>query len=85
MRGIADSHQVFAITHLPQIASRAHAHLHVEKGEVDGRVATQVRRLDGDERVLEIARMLGGDSESRVSLDHARELLERGAAAPGAA
>lgn len=81
MRGIADSHQVFAITHLPQIASRAHTHLHVEKGEMDGRVATQVRRLDGDARVLEIARMLGGDSESRVSLDHARELLERGAAA----
>lgn len=79
MREVAEAHQVFAITHLPQIASRAHIHLRVQKRERDGTVATDVQRLDADERVAEIARMLGGDPESAVSLQHARELLERGA------
>jgi DNA repair protein RecN (Recombination protein N) len=80
MRNVAASHQVFAITHLPQIAARAHTHLHVHKQESSGRATTQVQELSGAARVEEIARMLGGDAESRVSLEHARELLERGAA-----
>jgi DNA repair protein RecN (Recombination protein N) len=78
MREVAATHQVFAITHLPQIASRAHVHLLVRKGERDGRTTTDVLPLEADDRVHEIARMLGGDPESAVSLEHARELLERG-------
>ena len=78
MRDVAGTHQVFAITHLPQIASRAHVHLLVRKGERDGRTTTEVLPLEADDRVHEIARMLGGDPESAVSLEHARELLERG-------
>jgi DNA repair protein RecN (Recombination protein N) len=79
MREVAGSHQVFAITHLPQIASRATVHLLVSKQDrADGRTATEVTALGDDERVREIARMLGGDPESAVSLEHARELLERG-------
>ncbi len=78
MRAVAGSHQVFAITHLPQIASRAHNHLLVVKREKAGRTTTEVLALDEDTRVQEIARMLGGDPESAVSLEHARELLERG-------
>jgi DNA repair protein RecN (Recombination protein N) len=78
MREVAGSHQVFAITHLPQIASRAHLHLLVSKREREGRTATEVATLGDDDRVREIARMLGGDPESAVSLEHARELLERG-------
>jgi DNA repair protein RecN (Recombination protein N) len=77
MRDVAGTHQVFAITHLPQIASRAHVHLLVRKGERDGRTTTDVLPLEADDRVHEIARMLGGDPESAVSLEHARELLER--------
>jgi DNA repair protein RecN (Recombination protein N) len=80
MREVAESHQVFAITHLPQIASRATTHLLVSKHERDGRTATEVATLEDDERIREIARMLGGDPESAVSLEHARELLERGVA-----
>jgi DNA repair protein RecN (Recombination protein N) len=80
MREVAGSHQVFAITHLPQIASRATTHLLVSKHERDGRTATEVATLEDDERIREIARMLGGDPESAVSLEHARELLERGVA-----
>jgi DNA repair protein RecN (Recombination protein N) len=78
MRSVAGSHQVFAITHLPQIASRAHNHLLVVKREKAGRTTTEVLALDDETRVQEIARMLGGDPESAVSLEHARELLERG-------
>jgi DNA repair protein RecN (Recombination protein N) len=81
MREVAGSHQVFAITHLPQIASRGHVHLLVSKGDRDGRTTTEVTELDGARRVHEIARMLGGDPESAVSLEHARELLERGGVA----
>ncbi len=81
MRQVAGSHQVFAITHLPQIASRAHTHLFVRKLERNGVTATEVEPLVGERRVAEIARMLGGDAESSVSLEHARELLERGASA----
>ena len=77
MRDVAATHQVFAITHLPQIASRAHVHLLVRKGERDGRTTTEVLPLEAGDRVHEIARMLGGDPESAVSLEHARELLER--------
>lgn len=81
MREVAATHQVFAITHLPQIASRAHVHLLVRKGERDGRTTTEVAPLEAGDRVQEIARMLGGDPESAVSLEHARELLERGVGA----
>jgi DNA repair protein RecN (Recombination protein N) len=75
MRRVAAHHQVFAISHLPQIAARAHHHIVVAKGAREGVTTADTRVLDGDERVLEIARMLGGDPESAVSQAHARELL----------
>ncbi len=78
MREVARAHQVLAITHLPQIASRAHRHLLVMKDDSGGRTATSVTLLDEGARTREVARMLGGDPESGVSLSHARELLERG-------
>jgi DNA repair protein RecN (Recombination protein N) len=75
LREVARHHQVFAITHLPQIASRAHHHLLVLKAEAGESTTTAVQDLRGDDRVRELARMLGGDPESQTSLDHARELL----------
>jgi DNA repair protein RecN (Recombination protein N) len=75
MRRVAGHHQVFAITHLPQIAARAHHHIVVSKGARGGVTTADITIVDGDERVNEIARMLGGDAESAVSRDHARELL----------
>jgi DNA repair protein RecN (Recombination protein N) len=75
LREVARYHQVFAITHLPQIASRADHHLLVLKAEAAGSTRTSLEDLRGDDRVRELARMLGGDPESPVSLDHARELL----------
>lgn len=76
---VAGSHQVFAITHLAQIAARADVHLRVEKEEQAGRVATRLVHLRDEARVEELARMLGGDPESEASLRHARELLVRAA------
>ncbi len=75
MRRVAGRHQVLAITHLAQIASRAHHHIVVSKCERGGVTATDTRVVAGEERVREVARMLGGDPESDVSLAHARELL----------
>jgi DNA repair protein RecN (Recombination protein N) len=76
MRRVASYHQVFAITHLPQIAARAHHHILVSKGARGGVTTADVAVLDGAARVAEIARMLGGDPESEVSRAHARELLD---------
>jgi DNA repair protein RecN (Recombination protein N) len=75
MRRVAAHHQVLAITHLAQIAARAHHHIVVSKGERAGVTTTDTRIATGEDRVEEIARMLGGDPESEVSLAHARELL----------
>jgi DNA repair protein RecN (Recombination protein N) len=75
MRDVAAHHQVFAITHLPQIAARAHHHIVVRKGAKGGVTTSDVALVEGDERVDEIARMLGGDAESATSREHARELL----------
>jgi DNA repair protein RecN (Recombination protein N) len=75
LKRVAQSHQVFVITHLPQIASRADTHLLVVKTDSRGITATDVQPLEGGERVRELARLLGGDPESEVSIEHARELL----------
>ena len=84
MRRVAAHHQVFAITHLPQIAARAHHHILVAKGARGGVTTADVAVLEGDARVAEIARMLGGDPESDLSRAHARELLDTAADAPSA-
>ena len=76
MRSVASHHQVFAITHLPQIAARAHHHILVSKGARGGVTTADVTVLTAPDRITEIARMLGGDPESEVSRAHARELLE---------
>ena len=76
MRRVASDHQVFAITHLAQIAARGHHHILVSKGARGGVTTADVTVLKDDARVAEIARMLGGDPESEVSRAHARELLD---------
>jgi len=82
MRRVAGYHQVFAITHLPQIAARAHHHILVSKGARGGVTTADVTVVTVDDRITEIARMLGGDPESDVSRAHARELLDAASSAP---
>jgi DNA repair protein RecN (Recombination protein N) len=81
LRRVAKEHQVFAISHLPQIAARAHHHIVVAKGAKGGVTTADISVLEGTSRVNEIARMLGGDPESKVSRAHAKELLETAASA----
>lgn len=81
LRRVAEHHQVFAISHLPQIAARAHNHIVVAKAAKGGVTTADVTVLVGTTRVVEIARMLGGDPESKASRAHARELLESAAGA----
>lgn len=67
--------QVFTITHLPQIAAKGDAHYKVFKTEVNDITQTQLRLLSSDERIVEIAEMLGGSKISESALVHAKELL----------
>lgn len=72
--------QVMCVTHLPQIASRAESHFHVEKHETNGRTVVRVTRLESENRAQELARMLGStEAGADTALLHAREML-RGAA-----
>jgi DNA repair protein RecN (Recombination protein N) len=71
---LAHTHQVIVVTHLPQVAAYGGVHLVVDSAGTDG--ASVVRRLDGEERVAELARMLAGLGESDSGRAHARELLE---------
>jgi DNA repair protein RecN (Recombination protein N) len=75
LRRVAGHHQVFAISHLPQLAARAHNHIVVQKGARAGVTTADVAVVSGGQRVEEIARMLGGDPDSRVGREHAEELL----------
>jgi DNA repair protein RecN (Recombination protein N) len=76
LKRAATSHQVLCITHLPQIAAFADAHFRVEKRTHKGRTKARVVRLDDEERVEELARMLGG--KATTARDHARQLLGLG-------
>jgi DNA repair protein RecN (Recombination protein N) len=73
---ISDKHQVLCTTHLPQIAVRGDFHLKIEKGRRDERVYVKVLELNDEEKLHEIARMLGGKI-TNVSLKHAKELFNR--------
>ncbi|HTY71116.1 MAG TPA: DNA repair protein RecN [Actinomycetes bacterium] len=78
---LAQTAQVLVVTHLPQVAAYADAHLLVEKDASDGR--TRVVVLEGEARVAELTRMLAGLEGSRTGAAHARELLDAAAALKG--
>ena len=80
LKRLSRTHQVACVTHLPQIASQADHHFRVEKVTVKGRTKVQVHRLNAEERVEEIARMLGGKTVSGTARRHAEEMLGRKAA-----
>ena len=76
LRAVAGRHQVIAITHLPQSAVYGDRHLVVAKAVSDGRTRTTISAVEGEERVAEIARMLGGEKLTSVVRRHAEELLQ---------
>ncbi len=73
---LARYHQILCITHLPQIASKGEAHFRVWKGVQDQRTEASISQLDPEDRVREIARLLGGKRLSEKALAHAREMIE---------
>jgi DNA repair protein RecN (Recombination protein N) len=75
MRRLGESRQVFCVTHLPQVAAKAHHHFSVSKATRDGRTVSRIERLGRTERIEEIARMLGGVEITTTTRKHARELL----------
>ncbi|NIR29258.1 MAG: DNA repair protein RecN [Gammaproteobacteria bacterium] len=76
LRRLAERRQVLCITHLPQVASQAAHHIQVQKYSEKAATRTQLEALSGEERVREIARMLGGLQITAQTLAHAREMLE---------
>jgi DNA repair protein RecN (Recombination protein N) len=76
------THQVLVVTHLPQVASAAHAQVGVAKKQGRERTSTTITVLDDESRVVELSRMLSGQPDSAAAREHARELLS--ASDPGA-
>ncbi len=77
MKEMSSRHQVVVITHLPQIAASGDEHYFVFKENADGRSVSKIRKLEPEERKVEIAKMIGGDQPSVAALDSAKELLNR--------
>jgi len=75
LRSLAEYHQILCITHLPQIASKGDTHFLVTKKIMEKRTQTIISELDSEERVKEIARLLGGKVISKQAFAHAREML----------
>ena len=75
LHSLAEFHQILCISHLPQIASKGGTHFQVEKDVVEGRTQTGIRELGPEERIQEIARLLGGKVITPQALAHAREML----------
>ena len=78
MRRLGHDRQVLAVTHLPQVAANAHHHLVVQKLLHDDAPESTVKPVAGEERTMELARMLGGDGITDTTVAHARQLLEQG-------
>lgn len=76
LRKLGKTHQVVCVTHQPQIAASGHQHLKVEKQELKKKTTVTVLTLNDQQRVDEIARMLGGLSITEHALQHAKEMLE---------
>lgn len=73
---ISKAHQVISITHLPQIAAMADSHYRIEKVVKDGKTITQISKLDREESMLEIARLLGGAEITNAAVENARDMKE---------
>ena len=75
LKEMSGDRQVFAITHLPQVAARGHQHYQVYKADHNAHTETRLRKLGSEERLSEIAKMLSGEKTSTAALENARELL----------
>jgi DNA repair protein RecN (Recombination protein N) len=72
---LSNSHQIICITHLPQIASMPATHFAVSKRVENDITTTEIKALDAEGKVLEVAKLLGGDTVTSVAIENARELV----------
>ena len=77
MKTMAQSHQLISISHLPQIAAKSDTHFFVYKENSGKKTTSRIKALHADERVEEIAKMIGGEKPSEVALAGAKELLQQ--------
>jgi DNA repair protein RecN (Recombination protein N) len=75
LKALARANQVLCVTHLPQIATFADHHYVIEKKQSAGRARTTVRRIEGEERTEEVARMLSGAKLTDTSRKHAEQMI----------
>jgi len=76
LRALGTERQVLCITHLPQVASLAETHFRIEKDSGGRQARAEVSRVEGEELVGEIVRMLGADRDDKTAGRHAREMLQ---------
>lgn len=76
MKKMAANHQLITISHLPQIAAKGDKHYYVYKETTSEKAISKIKDLDEDERITEIAKMIGGDNPSSIAFDNARELIK---------
>jgi DNA repair protein RecN (Recombination protein N) len=76
LRSLGESTQVLCVTHLPQVAGNGHQHMFVDKFNKAGSTETTMKSLDREQRIQELARLLGGDTITSNTLANARELLQ---------
>ena len=76
LRQLGSDHQVLCVTHLAQVAACAHHHFEVSKEEQDGTTRSSIKPLNEQQRIHEVARMLGGLNISETTLKHAAEMLK---------
>lgn len=77
MRDIAEYIQVICISHLPQVASMSDHHLLISKASNDDRTTTQVKELENDDKIDEIARMISGASVTELTRENAKEMISQ--------
>ena len=77
MKQMSQSRQVFAISHLPQVASKGDVHIKIYKTDIAGRTTTQFQELSPEQRIEEIAQMLGGKDITESAREHAKQLLSK--------
>jgi len=75
MKELGTKIQTFSITHLPQIAAMGESHFMIYKNDIDGYTKTKISRLNDNERIVEIAKMLEGNNASESAYTHAKQLL----------
>jgi DNA repair protein RecN (Recombination protein N) len=76
LKQLSTAHQIISITHLPQIAALSENHLYVSKKENKNETTTEIKQLNNEEKINEIAKLLSGEKVTNASLQSAKELIQ---------